>query len=367
MADGVPHSTDSDGTALVDADGHVNEPTEAIADRLPAELRWASPRGWIDDQGRPRQIVGGEMMPPIPMPETGWENPSGGHDPQQRLADMDGQGIARSVLFPTLGLAFAGVDETRVQVALCRAYNDWLAEYCAKDPSRLLGVTVVAQRDVAACIEETRRCVSEYGYRAIMLRPNPILGHGLHDPYWEPLWEALEALGVTLAIHEGTTSNVPQSGLDRFDNFAMKHVVSHPHEQQIACVGLIMSGVLERHPGMRVAFLESGCGWMPHWLERIDEHGESWGHATQKLPLSATEYFQRQCFISCDPAEKGIPAFVSQLGDENLLFASDYPHPDALADNIVGAIRERDTLSETAKIRILQTNAERCFGLPAPA
>ena len=103
MADGVPHSTDSDATALVDADGHVNEPTEAIADRLPAELRWASPRGWIDDQGRPRQIVGGEMMPPIPMPETGWENPSGGHDPQQRLADMDGQGIARSVLFPTLG------------------------------------------------------------------------------------------------------------------------------------------------------------------------------------------------------------------------------------------------------------------------
>jgi predicted TIM-barrel fold metal-dependent hydrolase len=196
-----------------------------------------------------------------------------------------------------------------------------------------------------------------------MLRPNPILGRGLHHPYWEPLWDLLEELDVTLAIHEGTTSDVPQSGLDRFDNFAMKHVVSHPHEQQIACVGLMMSGALERHPGLRVVFLESGCGWMPHWLERIDEHGESWGHATASLPLSASEYFQRQCFISCDPAEKGIPAFISQLGDENLVFASDYPHPDALAENIVGAIAERPELSDESKKRILETNARRCFRL----
>jgi predicted TIM-barrel fold metal-dependent hydrolase len=347
----------------IDADGHVSETTEGIAAFLSPEMRPFAPRFWIDDQNRPRQIVGGQLMSAIPAPAEGWDTPAGGSDPKQRLVDMDRQGVARSILFPTLGLAFAGLSNTEVQIALCRAYNDWLAEFCSADPQRLLGVSVIPQRDLAACLQETRRSVSEYGYRAVMLRPNPILGRGLHDPYWEPLWDLLEELDVTLAVHEGTTSDVPQSGLDRFDNFAMKHVVSHPHEQQIACVGLMMSGALERHPGLRVVFLESGCGWMPHWLERIDEHGESWGHATASLPLSATEYFHRQCFISCDPAEKGIPAFISQLGDENLVFASDYPHPDALAENIVGAIAERPELSDESKKRILETNARRCFRL----
>jgi predicted TIM-barrel fold metal-dependent hydrolase len=349
--------------AVIDADGHVSEITEGIEAFLPPGMKPFAPRHWIDDQGRPRQIVGGEVMPPIPAPAQGWDIPAGGHDPKQRLHDMDRQRILRSVLFPTLGLAFAGIRDTRIQIALCRAYNDWLAGYCAIDAERLLGVSLLPQNDLAGCLEEARRSVELYGYRAVMLRPNPILGRGLHHPYWEPLWDLLEELDVTLAIHEGTTSNVPQSGLDRFDNFAMKHVVSHPHEQQIACVGLIMGGVLERHPGMRVVFLESGCGWMPHWLERIDEHGESWGHATAPLTLTATAYFQRQCFISCDPTEKGIPAFISQLGDENLLFASDYPHPDALAENIVGSISERPELSNESKRRVLETNARRCFGL----
>jgi len=349
--------------APIDADGHVSETTEGIAAHLSQEMKPFAPRHCLDDQGRPRQVVGGEMLPCIPTPAEGWDMPEGGHDPKKRLADMDRQGVDRSILFPTLGLAFAGLRDSEVQVALCRAYNDWLASYCRSDPRRLLGVGVIAQRSLRACLEETRRCVSEYGYRAVMLRPNPILGRGLHDPYWEPLWELLEELDVTLAVHEGTTSDVPQSGLDRFDNFAMKHVCSHPHEQQIACVGLVMGGVLERHPGLRVVFLESGCGWMPHWLERMDEHGESWGHATATLPHSASEYFARQCFISCDPAEKGIPAFISQLGDENLVFASDYPHPDALADDIVEAIAGRPELSRASKQKILETNARRCFGL----
>ena len=143
----------------------------------------------------------------------------------------------------------------------------------------------------------------------------------------------------------------------------MRHVCSHPHEQQIACLGLILGGVLERHPKLRVVFLESGCGWLPHWLERMDEHTESWAHCLAKLPYKASEYFARQCFISCDPGEKGVPAFVSQLGDECLLFASDYPHPDALADNVVGQIADRAELRQESKQRILETNAKRCFGL----
>jgi predicted TIM-barrel fold metal-dependent hydrolase len=347
----------------IDADGHVQEQAEALARFLPAELRCFAPRYFVDEAGRHRQAVGGQSLPYIPAPEGGWDIPDGGHDPKRRLVDMDAQGVAQSVLFPTLGLAFAGLPDTAVQIALCHAYNDWLAEFCSTDPARLLGVAVVPQRDLPACLTETRRAIRELGFRAVMLRPNPVLGRGLDHAYWEPLWQLLEELDVPLAVHEGTTGDLPQSGRDRFENFAMRHVCSHPHEQQLACLGLVMGGVLERHPALRVIFLESGCGWLPHWLERMDEHRQSWGHCIAQLPLQPSEYFARQCFISCDPDEKGIPAFVSLLGADSLVFASDYPHPDALTGNVVGRIADRAELEDEAKRKILETNARRCFGL----
>jgi predicted TIM-barrel fold metal-dependent hydrolase len=348
---------------IIDADGHVQEPADEIAQFLEPDLRSYAPRYFLDDQGRHRQAVGGQPLPYIPAPEGGWDIPAGGSNAKLRLADMDMQGIAQSVLFPTLGLAFAGLADIEVQAGLCRAYNNWLAEFCSADPQRLIGVAVVPQGDIAGCLSEARRAVGELGFRAVMLRPNPVKGRGLDHVYWEPLWDLLEELNVPLAVHEGTTGDLPQSGRDRFENFAMRHVCSHPHEQQIACLALTMGGVLERHPGLRVIFLESGCGWLPHWLERMDEHGESWGHCMAKLPLTPSEYFARQCFISCDPAEKGIPAFVSLLGAENLVFASDYPHPDALSENVVGQIADRPELDEDSIRKILETNSRRCFGL----
>ena len=104
------------------------------------------------------------------------------------------------------------------------------------------------------------------------MRPNPIAGRPLHDPIYEPLWAAAAELDAAVAIHEGTTLNVVQSGYDRFGDFAYRHACSHPHEQQIACLSFTCAGILERHPDLRVVFLESGCGWIAWWLERLDEH-----------------------------------------------------------------------------------------------
>jgi len=350
----------------IDADGHVQEPTEQIARHLPAHLRDCAPRSAVDDAGRIRQIVGGEWMPYIPVPASGkWEIPAGGHDAKQRLADMDRQGVERSVLFPTFGLAFAGLPRADVQVALCRAYDDWLAEFCSAGPGRLLGIAAPPQSEPSAAVAEAKRAIRELGFRGVMLRPNPIAGRTLQHADWAPLWELLETEGVPLCVHEGTTQEVPQSGLDRFADFALRHVASHPHEQQLACLGLVMGGVLERHPGLRVVFLESGCGWLPSWLERMDEHAHSWGWAMPKLALAPSEYFARQCFISCDPGERTLESVVSLCGEEVVVFATDYPHPDALAGDLVGHITSRAGLRESAKAKILRGNALRCFGLRA--
>lgn len=346
----------------IDADGHVQEPPEAWQ-RLAPEFRDFAPSVFIDDQGRARQLVGGELKPPIPTPAEGWDIPDGGHDPKARLRDMNMQGIGRTLLFPTMGLMFAGLGRVDVQIALCRAYNDWLAEYCATDPARLIGVAVVPQSDLVAALDEARRTVEQLGFQSVMMRPNPIGGRTLGHPYWAPLWRLLEELDVPVSVHEGTTQEVPQSGRDRFDGFTMRHVASHPHEQQLACMELIMGGVLERHPKLRAVFLESGCGWLPHWLERMDEHMQAWGHCIAPLPLTPTEYFQRQCFISADPGERMIESVARLVGQDVLVFASDYPHPDAIAENIVGRVADREELDARLKEKILYRNARRCFAL----
>jgi predicted TIM-barrel fold metal-dependent hydrolase len=347
----------------IDADGHVMEPDDVWLRFLEPALHPMAPRRVTDSQGRMRHLVAGELKPPIPAPSTGWDLPAGGHDPAARLEDMDHQGIGRSLLFPTTALYFAPTRDLEVYRALCRAYNDWLHTFCAADPERLLGVAVVPQSDVSESIVEAKRAVRELGFRAVMLRPNPIAGRTLEDPWFEPLWTTLEELEVPLALHEGTTQDVPQSGRERFDNFLFRHACSHPHEQQMACLSLTCGGVLERHPGLRVVFLESGCGWIAHWLERLDEHMTSWSFASAPLPLAPSEYFRRQCFITAEPGERTLPAMVELLGDQSFLFATDYPHPDALADGVVEKVSGLERLPEESRARILYGNAERCLGL----
>ena len=273
---------------VIDADGHVSEPAEMWEQYLPSGYEIYAPRRVRDQAGNPRNEVAGHLLPHIPQaPE--WlapGRPTGGFDPKARLVDMDAEGIERSILFPTTGLFFGGVEDPEIEAVLCRAYNDWLADYRATDPERLVGVAMVSQGDVDAAVAEVRRAATDLGCVGVMVRPNVLHGRNLDHPDYEPLWAAVEELGITLSVHEGTTLNVAQSG-DRFDTFAFRHACSHPHEQQMGLLSLICGGVLERHPGMRVVFLESGCGWVPAWLERLDEHMEHWRHATTPLPARA--------------------------------------------------------------------------------
>jgi uncharacterized protein len=350
---------------VIDADGHVAEPPEIWEKYLPPEFMIYAPRRVRDEGDRQRNVVAGQLLPLIPTaPEwSSPDRPTGGVDPEARLVDMDSEGIERSILFPTTGLFFGGIADAEIETLLCRAYNDWLADFCSTDPARLVGVAMVPQGDLDAAVVEVRRAATEFGFCGVMVRPNVLHGRNLHHPDYEPLWTAAEELGLTVSVHEGTTLNMPHQSGDRFDDFSFRHACSHPHEQQMGCLSLTCGGVLERHPGLRAVFLESGCGWMPSWLERLDEHMEHWAHATKPLPLEPSEYFARQCFVSTEPNEKTLPQVLQVLGDDNIVFASDYPHPDGIFPGVVAALSERTDVSDVAKTKILATNAARCFGL----
>ena len=167
------------GLRVVDADGHVNEPPDLWARYLPAEFVDRAPKRVRDEQGRTRNVIDGEMLEPIPMaPEwSSPDRPTGGWDPQARLADMDAEGIAEAVLFPTTGLFFAGIGDAALETALCRAYNDWLFDYAAADRNRLIGIATIPQHDVdAACRGsaprgERSRCPRDHGAAEPNQRP----------------------------------------------------------------------------------------------------------------------------------------------------------------------------------------------------
>ena len=307
-----------DGLAVLDADAHVVEPAEVFAE-------FAPPGTAVFDlpETTPMQLCGDIELLRDQL-DSGFDAPS-------YLRAMDAQGIDAAVLFPSLGLFVPFLPELDADrsAAACRSYNDWIADYCATDPNRLTGVAVIP-RDPNLAATESRR-IAGMGLPGVLVRPNHFDGDYLDAPSWAALYGALEETGGVLAVHEALGLRAGATiGSDRFTSFTARHACSHPLEQMTAMVALTLGGVLERHPALRVAFLESGTGWLPYWLARLDEHRE-WMRDTEGagLTLSATEYFDRQCVISSDPEDTLAASVIQQVGSDHVIWASDFPHPDA--------------------------------------
>ncbi|MEW6271259.1 MAG: amidohydrolase family protein [Thermodesulfobacteriota bacterium] len=254
-----------------------------------------------------------------------------GFDAPSYLRAMDAQGIDAVVLYPSMGLFVPFQPELDADASLraCRAYNDWIAGYCATDPGRLFAVGLVPLADPALAGSEARRA-ADLGLVGVLARPNHLYGRNLGDRAYDPLYATLEERGLVLAVHEGLGVRGPTLGAERFRGFTLRHLCSHPMEQMAAFASLIVDGALERHPAMRVALLESGTAWLPYWLVRLDQHRD-WMRASEcaELSLSPSEYFARQCVICSDPEDRLVGWTAARVGAQRVLWASDFPHPDA--------------------------------------
>ena len=361
---------------VVDADGHVVEPMAAW-DPVPERHR---PVVHGDSAGYEHVVVGGKEILAVPLgtlatPGGRFSDPHsfrsleealpGGSDPKARLADMDGEGIDQAVLFPSVGLYFWALDDPEPAVAIARAYNDWLAGYCAADPTRLFGAAMVPAQDPVAAADELRRAHDELGFPAAFVRPNPCRGRSLSDPAYEILWSAAEETGTAVGIHEGSSVILPTLGSDRPFNPMVLHAVSHSFEQMLACAQLICFGVLERHPALRLVFLESGGGWGPFWVERLDEQAESFGAFCPDMKMRPSEYFARQCWISFEVDERTLPALAPLVGVRRVVWGSDYPHHDATFPGAVEALRRTIAPLDTeTQSLVLGANAAELYRLP---
>jgi uncharacterized protein len=363
-------------TLVVDADGHVVEPRSAW-EGLPDEHR---PRIERDRHGYEHVVVGDTEILAVPLgtlatPGARFSDPAsftpleeaqaGGSDPVARLADMDDEGIDQAVLFPSVGLYLWALTDPAAAVATARAYNDWLAGYCAAAPGRLFGAAMLPMQDPPAAAAELRRAADDLGFTAVFVRPNPCMGRSLSDRAYDTVWSAAEEADVAVGVHEGSSVIVPTLGADRPFNPLVLHATSHAMEEMLAYAQLVAFGVLDRHPALKVVWLESGGGWVPYWMERLDEQAETFGGFCPDMSMRPSEYFARQCWISFEVDERTLPVLAPVIGAERCVWGSDYPHHDATFPGAVEALRR--TVAPCApdlQARILGLNAASVYRLP---
>jgi predicted TIM-barrel fold metal-dependent hydrolase len=384
-----------DGFRIADADRHVVEPIEMWREHLPPALREHAPHHAAIAATEPLSArvarLGGHALlptPPFPMlagrplynkmSEQAWlELASSAHaragrldgieTPEAHLREMDREGIDVALLFPTYALLIMGRDDLAPDLALAfaRAYNQWLRGFCAADPARLRGVALACPHAPDRMADELS-AAGALGTAAVVLRPNPVGGRRLSHPAYADFWAECERRAVGVVLHEGTHSYLPAAGADRFDSRFALHACSHPMEQMMALLDLIEGGVLERHPGLRVAFLEAGCGWLPYWLWRLDEeHAHLAAEVRDRVRMAPSAYFRRQCLIAAEPDEPLLAEVIDHVGQDRVLFGTDFPHLDHDEGQVARALALRGAVPDAALRRLLWDNAAGFFGLDA--
>jgi len=286
---------------------------------------------------------------------------------QQHLADMDQDGIDVGVLYPTAGLGIGLIAEDEYASALAAAYNTWLHEFCQANPARLKGVALLAPQDLDASVREINRVVTELGHVAVMLPTHIPLRPDWGHRYWDPLYAEAERLNIGVGFHHKSV-HAELTG-QRFHNFITVHTVGHPVEQMMSLTSVIAGGVVERFPRLRLAFLEGGVGWVPFWMDRMDEEVEKRGAVEAPyLTMRPSEYIKSgRIYFGVECEEHTIPDGVRWGLEDTLLYSSDYPHWDGDWPHTVSAVRERTDISDEVKRKMLHDNALRFYNLPEPS
>jgi predicted TIM-barrel fold metal-dependent hydrolase len=289
---------------------------------------------------------------------------------------LDETGIDWTVLYPTAGLAVGRIVAPDWAVLACKAYNNWLYDkYLSRDP-RLKGVALLPLQDVEAAAAELRYCVRERGMLGGMLPSNgeAIQGHLGNKLYW-PIYGEAEKLGCCLAVHVGCLHHL---GLDAFSTYYPAHALGHPFSLMIQAGAMLAHGVLDRFPGLRVAFLEGGATWVPFMMDRLDRSYHD-GHVQLNVQgdliggprdgQKASDYFKEQfrrgrVFVGFDCDDEGLSSAVAKAGGQAFLFGSDFPHEvfdAAKCRHEIDELLKRDDLSREDKEAVLGGNALRFY------
>jgi uncharacterized protein len=384
----------------IDSDGHILEHPTAMPDYAPAQYR---DRIWhveTDAQGVEWLVYDGNRIPANYMAAAGTAGMSdedrarsfrgelrytevrpAAWNAKARLQDMDQDGIDLAVLYPTMLLGLQSMRDVDFAEAQARAYNDWCSDHTLEGEGRLFGAGAVPPMhepdDVARVAAEIRRVAELPGMVSVFMRPNPSVDwRPFNDPVYDPVWQAAADTGLPIALHPFLAPDLPGAcvGLrlgrprsadgryqDDFDpnvtqtleeqqggppemqsSVLFTQAIANPVDVMSSIAYLTAGGVCERFPDAKFIFLEANGGWLVPWLERLDHHCRKFQWEVQDLSMLPSDYMKRQCWISFDPDESML-SFTARsplVGADRIIWASDYPHPDAKFPGVTEELAE---------------------------
>src|SRR3954467_13023895 len=339
-----------DGFKILDSDTHVGPYMDVLERYLSADEK-ARLAGWeafkSKSKGHPvytkgqrrylRKLGTAEAAPDQGASMAGFtgakrsREPSerGDHDPAERIKDLDFEGVDVNLTLPSgwFGTWTAGED-VALEMAMYRAYHRWMDEYCGAYPTRLGGLILAGSRAGKPGLAEIERWGrARWCWGLLVYAP---YGTPLDHPDLEPLWAAAAAHDLCIALHTFTVMPpYAPGGQDNWENLWLQRSSAHPWCGMRNMAALIGSGVMDRHPSLRVATLEAGHGWLPFWIKRLDEHAETIKSALPELRRRPSDYVTSGHYFQSIEIPEGAPltsTVMDLVGEEVLMYASDYPH-----------------------------------------
>jgi len=378
---------------IIDADTHLSEPHDLWTSRAPARLKDRVPRvkivdgvrKWVIDDDIP---LSAGASPISVIHKDGSKSRSleffnyqiedvhaGSYDTAARLKVMDETNIFAQIVYPNVlgfGGQNAGKVDAELRVASIEIFNDAMAELQAGSSGRIFPMALLPWWDVKQSVKETERA-HRMGLRGVNINSDPHLQKGipdLADPHWDPLWETCAGLNMPVNFHIGASD----SAMDWFGNsfwpsesWDVRFVIGSSmlfFGNARVMANILMSGILDRHPTIKFVSVESGIGWIPFLLETL-EYQLAENAAGTKFALTPAEYFARNVYSSFWFERRNIADSIRQVGVDNVMFETDFPHPTCLyPDPLQHAASGLATLDMPSRRKILSGNAARLYNIP---
>jgi predicted TIM-barrel fold metal-dependent hydrolase len=366
---------------VIDADSHVMEPADLWQTYLEPEFRDRAIR-IVETDGVEQLIMGEQVILAGTLAGLGGAHversqlfagglkyadgcPPASYDAAARADLYDAWGVTAGVVFPTIGILPFPCDDLPLASASCRAYNRWQAEFASESRGRVLPIAHVNLADRDEAIRELERCLA-LGFKGVFVPPEPVNGIRPGDPYFDPFWARCAEAGIPACLHVVVRfggAGVPfepwlMSGAGMVFGFSL----GAPGQIIPAVASMVLDGVFDRHPTLKVVCVEAGCGWAAHLMDRLDEKHELLGflHPTA-LRRKPSEYLQDNVWYVAEPDERSIDAMLDLVGEDRILWGSDFPHIDSKMDAVDVIRTSLAGLTPARRAAVLGGNAAKVF------
>ena len=380
----MPTDTIPPGALIIDCDSHVLEPRDLWDTYIDPEFRDRSIRIFDDEAGHEKLVIDNKLIfqdflgglggveidrQKLTIPgEVSYLQgaPLASYDTNARLQLYRDWGIDGGIVFPTIGILW-DTEEPKLADAYARAYNRWQWDFVGGNTDKILPIAHIPFHDPALALAELRRCL-KLGFKGMFVAPEPMNGVRPSDPMYDAVWHELEDSGLPFCLHVIVRFTRPvglgtaMRGWFPEGNRTFAFGLGATFQIIPAVAALVMDGLFDRFPKLKCLCVEAGCGWAAYLMDRLDEKYQHFSYA-DKIKRKPSEYLAENVWYVAEPQERTINAMMDLVGEDKILWGSDYPHIDShieAASQIRASIAD---LSDRRKRLVLGENAKALFAL----